>query len=136
MTDPGRPTPEQFEAEIASLRQRLAALEADLTAQHAVEQTAQRARHYAEHIVDTVHEPLLMLSQRPPGHRGQSGILPTLQRYTARDGRRLLYELGNQQWNIPQLRQLFEDLLPMHTTVDNFEVTHTFRAHRTPRPCA
>jgi PAS domain S-box-containing protein len=126
MTDPARPTIEQLEAENASLRQRVADLEADLTAQHAVEQTAQTEHRYAEHIVETVHEPLLMLSgdlrvlTANPAFYRLFNVTPQETEGV------LLYELGNQQWNIPQLRQLLEDLLPTHTTIDNFEVTHTF----------
>ena len=39
---------------------------------------------------------------------------------------RLLYRLGNEQWNIPQLRQLLEKVLPEKTAVKDFSVTHDF----------
>jgi PAS domain-containing protein len=54
MRDEVRRTPAQLEAEIATLRQRVAALEA-------AEQGAREARHYAEQVVDTMHEALLVL---------------------------------------------------------------------------
>ncbi|HEX6983223.1 MAG TPA: GAF domain-containing protein [Balneolaceae bacterium] len=38
----------------------------------------------------------------------------------------LIYELGNGQWNIPKLRQLLEEILPLHNTMEQFEVTHKF----------
>jgi PAS domain-containing protein len=81
--------------------------------------------------VETVHEPLLMLSgdlrviMANPAFYRLFNVTPQETEGV------LLYELGNQQWNIPQLRQLLEDLLPTHTTIDNFEVTHLF-APRTP----
>lgn len=37
-----------------------------------------------------------------------------------------LYELGNGQWNIPPLRKLLEEILPMEGTVKDYEVTHVF----------
>ena len=40
---------------------------------------------------------------------------------------RLVYELGNGEWNIPELRRLLEHILPNHSVFDDFEVTHTFR---------
>jgi PAS domain-containing protein len=54
MIDETRPTPAPLEAEIVTLRQRVAALEA---AGHG----AQAARRYAEQVVDTMHEALLVL---------------------------------------------------------------------------
>ena len=38
----------------------------------------------------------------------------------------LLYELGNGQWDIPELRRLLEDIIPQHTEFRDFEVTHDF----------
>jgi hypothetical protein len=37
-----------------------------------------------------------------------------------------VYELGNGQWDIPQLRKLLEDILPKNTFFKGFEVTHNF----------
>jgi PAS domain S-box-containing protein len=39
---------------------------------------------------------------------------------------RLVYGLGNGQWNIPRLRELLENILPAHLTFRDFEVTHAF----------
>ena len=39
---------------------------------------------------------------------------------------RPFYQLGNEQWNIPQLRQLLEKVLPEKTAVKDFSVTHDF----------
>ena len=39
---------------------------------------------------------------------------------------RHFYRLGNEQWNIPQLRQLLEKVLPEKTAVKDFSVTHDF----------
>ncbi|MDP3778969.1 MAG: hypothetical protein Q8R30_02930 [bacterium] len=38
----------------------------------------------------------------------------------------LLYELGNGQWNIPELKKLMEGILPKKKVVKDFEVTHIF----------
>lgn len=35
---------------------------------------------------------------------------------------RLIYELGNGQWDIPRLRELLEIILPQHTAFNEFEV--------------
>ena len=39
---------------------------------------------------------------------------------------KLIYELGNRQWDIPQLRTLLEDILPNNVSFDNYEVDHEF----------
>ena len=39
---------------------------------------------------------------------------------------KLVYELGNGQWNIPALKKLLEDILPKHTFFRGFEVAHEF----------
>src|SRR5439155_12706664 len=38
----------------------------------------------------------------------------------------LIYTLGAGQWNIPKLRLLLEEIVPKHSQVANFEVTHDF----------
>jgi PAS domain S-box-containing protein len=38
----------------------------------------------------------------------------------------LIYNLGNDQWDIPKLRELLETILPQKTTFDNYEVEHDF----------
>src|SRR5471030_288252 len=37
-----------------------------------------------------------------------------------------LYSLGNEQWNIPLLRQFLEEMLPKATIIRDFEITHAF----------
>jgi len=39
---------------------------------------------------------------------------------------KIVYELGNGQWNITALRKLLEDILPKNTFFKGFEVTHEF----------
>src|SRR5260370_38736790 len=39
---------------------------------------------------------------------------------------RLIYQLGNGQWNIPRLRELLEEIVPRNSRVDDFELSHDF----------
>lgn len=41
---------------------------------------------------------------------------------------KLLYDLGNGQWNIIGLRKLLEEILPEKKVVKDYEVTHTFES--------
>ena len=40
---------------------------------------------------------------------------------------KFLYELGNNQWDIPELRKLLKKILPKHFAFDDFEVEHIFK---------
>ena len=35
---------------------------------------------------------------------------------------RLLFDIGERQWDIPRLRELLEQVVPLHTTFEDFEV--------------
>jgi two-component sensor histidine kinase len=39
---------------------------------------------------------------------------------------RLVFDLGDGQWNIPKLRALLEDIIPKRRTVESYEVDHNF----------
>ena len=41
---------------------------------------------------------------------------------------KLIYEIGKHEWDIPELRQLLEELLPRNTFFENFEVEHDFNS--------
>ena len=39
---------------------------------------------------------------------------------------KLIYELGNHQWDIPKLKELLEEIIPEKNPFDNYEVEHNF----------
>ena len=39
---------------------------------------------------------------------------------------RLIYKIGNNQWDIPKLRELLQEILPKNTSSSDFEVEHDF----------
>jgi two-component system CheB/CheR fusion protein len=87
---------------------------------------AKRGLDFAEAIVETVREPLVILNQNLQVMKANKTFYATFQ--AAREGTegRLIYDLGNGQWNIPELRELLENVLPAHSTFRDFEVTHEF----------
>ena len=90
------------------------------------EQAVQSAREYAECIVETVREPLIVLDNKMKIITVNYSFCKTF-RLTHEETRGIfLYELGNKQWDIPKLRDLLENILPMNTTIDDFEVEHDF----------
>ena len=98
--------------EVAVLRQRVAQLEA--------------AAYYAEQIVETVRDPLLVLTF---DFRVQSANLAFYQLFqvsAAETEGQLVYQIGNGQWDIPAMRILLEDILPGNTVFNDYEVSHDF----------
>jgi len=80
----------------------------------------------AQSIVDTVREPVLVLD------KGLRVIAASCSFYTNFKVRpedtqgRLLYTLGDGQWDIPKLRILLEQIIPEHGVMDGYEVEHAF----------
>ena len=80
----------------------------------------------AESIVDTIRHPLLILN---PDLRVRSANLAFYQAFQADPAAtrgRMIYDLGNQQWDIPRLRELLSEVLPERETVEGYEITHAF----------
>jgi len=90
------------------------------------EQVAQDARNYAESIVDTVREPLLVLDADLKVISASRSFYQIFKVKREETERRHIYDLGNRQWAIPKLRELLEDILPKTTNFDNLEVEHDF----------
>src|SRR4051794_7392667 len=82
----------------------------------------------ADSIVDTVREPMLVLSADLRVRRANRSFYRTFQVTPEETVARLVYDLGNQQWDIPWLRKLLEEVLPQDTAFDDFEVEHDFPA--------
>jgi PAS domain S-box-containing protein len=81
---------------------------------------------YAQNIVDTVREPLLILDAALRVQSANRAFYQTFHVSAAETEGRLIYELGNGQWDIPDLRTLLEDIVPKSSVFDNFELEHTF----------
>jgi two-component sensor histidine kinase len=80
----------------------------------------------AEAIVDTIHEPLLVLDDRFHVLAASRSFYSIFQVDPQATIGTLLYDLGDGQWNIPALRLLLETIIPERTAMDGFEVDHDF----------
>jgi PAS domain S-box-containing protein len=83
---------------------------------------------YAQNIVDTVREPLLILDATLRVRSANRAFYQTFHVSPQETEGRLIYELGNGQWDIPDLRTLLEDIVPKSSVFDDFELEHTFPA--------
>src|SRR5215203_1230995 len=83
---------------------------------------------YAMDIVDTVREPLLILDTALRVRSANRAFYQTFHVSAEETENRLIYELGNGQWDIPDLRRLLEDVVPKSSVFNDFELEHTFPA--------
>ncbi len=77
-------------------------------------------------IFDTVREPLLILDEKLRVIKASRSFYKIFKVKPENTIERLIYELGNHQWDIPKLRELLEKILPEKTSFDNYEVEHDF----------
>ncbi|EAR21039.1 PAS domain S-box protein [Nitrococcus mobilis] len=98
----------------------------DIDARKRSELAIAEARDYAENIIDTVREPLLVLDERLHAERANRAFYRTFGVRRTETLGRCLYELGNRQWDIPRLRELMEQILPQNVPVEDFQVEYGF----------
>ena len=80
----------------------------------------------AEAIVDTVREPLIVLDRELRVVAASRSFYQTFGVEPGATEGRMLFELGDGQWNIPALRTVLEDIILKHRTVEAYEVEHEF----------
>jgi len=100
----------------------------DVTERRRAEADLKAIETYAQNIVDTVREPLLILDTTLRVRSGNRAFYQTFRVSLAETENRLIYELGNGQWDIPDLRTLLEDIVPKSSFFNDFELEHDFPA--------
>jgi PAS domain S-box-containing protein len=91
-----------------------------------IKNAADTARDFAECIINTVREPLISLDQNLRVVTVSRSFYDFFKVTPEETRGKLIYELGNNQWDIPKLRELLEDILPEKTSFDGYEVEHDF----------
>lgn len=99
---------------------------ADITKRMLAESAMKDARELAESIVNTVREPLIVLDGSMKVISASRSFYENFRVVPENSVGRLLYELGNRQWDIPKLRELLETILPDNQVIEGFEVEHDF----------
>jgi chemotaxis protein methyltransferase CheR len=84
------------------------------------------AQTLAQAIVDTIHEPLLVLDSDFSVLAASRSFYETFRVDPEQTMGCLLYALGDGQWDIPALRVLLETIIPERVAMNGFEVSHDF----------
>jgi chemotaxis methyl-accepting protein methylase/chemotaxis response regulator CheB len=98
----------------------------DITARVNAEEAVNKARTLAEGIVDTVLEPLVVLDASLKVVSASRSFYDYFKEEPENTIGRLIYDIGNQQWNIAALRELLETILPQQQSFEGYVMAHTF----------
>jgi two-component system CheB/CheR fusion protein len=86
----------------------------------------ERALDYANGIVETVRDPLLILDGGLRVERANRTFYRYFRVTPEETVGRLIYDLGTGQWDIPALRHALEQVLPKDARFEDFEVQQEF----------
>jgi len=100
----------------------------DIDEAKSAQETLRESRDYAESLIETMRDPLLVLDQDLRVVSANQAFYRAFVVTPAETEGRLVYDLGNRQWNIPALRHLLENLLPERTVFQDFEVDQDFES--------
>jgi chemotaxis protein methyltransferase CheR len=81
---------------------------------------------YITTVVDTLREPFIILDEDLRVISANKTFYKYFDVKKSQTEGKLIYDLGNKQWNIPQLKELLEDILPKNTHFEDFKVEHNF----------
>lgn len=94
----------------------------------ATKESKELAVHYMKTLVEVAREAFLILDADLRVISGNPTFYKHFKVSSAQTEKALLYELGNGQWNIPELKKLLEEILPKKKVVKDFLVEHVFES--------
>lgn len=94
--------------------------------EHFFEHSWEESWTYIKTVVDVVREPVLILDKDFRVLTANNPFYHVFQVEPIDTENKLIYKLGNGQWDIPDLKKLLEDILPKNTFFKGFEVAHNF----------
>jgi two-component sensor histidine kinase len=98
----------------------------DITEHEQARYELEGQKEYSEKMIDSLREALLVLDWDLRVKQANQPFYETFQVTPADTEGRLIYDIGNRQWDIPKLRTLLEEILPKEQSFDDFEVEHDF----------
>jgi two-component system cell cycle sensor histidine kinase PleC len=96
------------------------------TKQDSLKESKELALHYMQTLVEVARESFLILDSDLRVISANPVFYETFKVLPKQTEGNLLYNLGNKQWNIPELRGLLEKILPNKKDVRDYSVTHIF----------
>lgn len=91
-----------------------------------LELAAEKSREFAEGIVETVREPLIVLDAGFVIISANASFYRSFNLTPQSSEGRSMFELNAGQWDIPELRRLLEKVLPENQVLEGFTIEHDF----------
>ncbi len=92
----------------------------------ALKRLVEQTREYADAVIENARMPTLVLDGELRVSIANPAFYRVFNVSPDETENRLIYQLGNGQWNIPALRQLLQEIVPRNSSVDDFEMRHDF----------
>jgi two-component system CheB/CheR fusion protein len=89
-------------------------------------QEIQLAREYADNIIQTVREALIVLDPDLKVLSANRSFYRTFNATEEKTVGKFIYELDDKKWEIPELRVLLEHIIPQNNFFEDFEVEYDF----------
>jgi two-component system CheB/CheR fusion protein len=109
--------------EIESSNEELITINQELQVRN--EQLAE-VQEYSEAVFTTIRECLLILDKDLYVKAGNNAFYKTFRTREEAVKGKLIYDLDNKQWDIPELHELLEVIVPRNTYSEGFKITRTF----------
>ncbi|CAN5714898.1 hypothetical protein BH23GEM11_BH23GEM11_10120 [soil metagenome] len=98
----------------------------DISEHRELEKSLERAVRYARDIISTLREPFLVLDSELRVDTANQAFYRMFEVSAEETEKCLLFDLGNGQWDIPELRELLDEVVTRKEMIEDFEVDHTF----------
>ena len=98
----------------------------DITERRKMERTLAKSLSFADDIIETLREPFIVLDADLRVKTANRSFYESFHVSKEETENRLVYDLGNGQWDIPSLRKLLDEVLTRNKSVNDFEVEHSF----------
>jgi two-component system CheB/CheR fusion protein len=83
----------------------------DITTRKRIEQMERDSRIFADSVIDTIRESLIILDKELRVISANMAFYKTFQVSKEETENKLIYNIGGHQWNIPALRNLLEEII-------------------------
>jgi two-component system NarL family sensor kinase len=90
---------------------------------HSLNEELKEAREYTAVLIETAREAVVILDESLHIQTANPSFYKTLHVTPEETENQFIYNLGNRQLDLPELRRLLELILPTNSRVDDFEVT-------------
>lgn len=115
-----------YDSETKLLRRRIVVLEKLNAHYKDIESKYAEARIYAQNIVETVKQPLIIMDGDLRVLSANKSFYSGFKvNYKETEGR-FIYDLGNGQWDIPLLKKLLKEIITKKNILDDYEIDHKF----------